>query len=176
MKKKLNFVWIDDAPDRIKFAKNLEAALDVKVTFIDVKGISIDDQLKSLISDSEPDLIIMDHSLNDAISSTYKTGSTAASYIHEEWSDCPIISITGQDILNVDIRHRSAYENMFSILKISDYYDEIYSIALGFNQMKRKNIHNVTGLIDLLNPPNQETQTRPRRNKKCRHQCLSDFR
>lgn len=158
MNDKMNFIWIDDSPDREKSAKNLATELGVEVLFVGVKNKPIDTTLKEIVSDSEPDLIIMDHSLIDAISDTYKTGSTAAAFIREEWPHCPIISMTGQDINNVDIRHRAAYESMYSIEKISEHYGSIQSIARGFKEMKEKNVKTVLELIDLFDATEEDKE------------------
>ncbi len=150
MTEKLKIVWIDDNPEREKDAKNLGESLSAQVKFIGLKNKSVDEKLSELILGEEPDLILMDHSLNNADSITYKTGSTAAFYIREQWPNCPIISITGVSLSEVDVRHKAAYEGMYPIDAISNNYFVIQAVALGFREMKKRQLTSIDAIIDLL--------------------------
>ncbi|MEQ9403867.1 MAG: response regulator [Cyclobacteriaceae bacterium] len=152
MSKRMKFLWIDDEPLRKRAADNLEEALNVDVSFIGLEGKDIDNVLHDLLTkDSEPNLIVMDHVLNKASSETFKKGSTAATVIHEKWPECPIVAITAVDLRNdIDSRQRSAYENMFRDNKISEHYQTIESIALGFNMLKKKRPVNQDEILDRL--------------------------
>ncbi len=118
--------------------------------------VEIDKVLLELVAGPEPDLIIMDHRLDMAYSNTYRTGSTAAIFIHEYWASCPIISLTGVELEEIDIRHRSLYEGMYPITRISDYYSSIMSIAEGFSTLKRKIPKDIDTLISLFIPSEED--------------------
>jgi len=156
VKQNIRFVWIDDNKDRQTDSKNLSDELEIKVDFINVNKIEIDKELTKLIQGTEPNLIIMDHSLDQVNSETYRTGSTAASFIHEHWHECPIVSFTGVDINNIDIRHKAAYEAMYPINRISDFYNTILSIAFGFDILKKNRPKDITSLIKLYNCPEDD--------------------
>ena len=158
MKKKLKFVWVDDNPARKKDSENLSSQLDITVDFLDLKGQPIDERLHHLAIGSEPDLIILDHSLDQALSETYKTGSTAATFLHEQWPECPIVSFTGVDLNDIDIRHKSAYEGMYPINRISEYYKSILSIATGFNLLKNNRPSDITSLLSKFKVPEDDQE------------------
>jgi len=159
MTNKLNFVWIDDDPDRKNKADNLEDALGVSVKFTSIKGSSVDETIENLLNDTEPDLILLDHSLDQAISKTIKTGSTAATIIHEKWPTCPIISITGIDSHDISIINRSAYEAMFPVNRISEHYVTIKSIAIGFNILKGIQSRDLSSILDFINVPEEDRES-----------------
>jgi hypothetical protein len=156
MKKKLKFVWIDDTSARKKEAENLSENINVDVKFVDVDNSEISHILNELIKNEMPDLVIMDHSLDRTISDTYRTGSTAASFLREHWKACPIVSCTGVDLENIDIRKRSAYEGIYPINRISENYDSIYSIAEGFQILKENYPKDISGLLSYFNCPDEE--------------------
>lgn len=155
---KLKFIWIDDQPKREAVARTLESSLNVKLNFVNVNGGAVDEALAKLTNGDEPDLIILDHSLDLAISQTYRTGSTAASYLHEKWPKCPIVSCTGIDIVGVDIRHKSAYEAMYPDNHISDYYETINSIAMGFKSLRESVFTDPENLVRTLSCPESDVE------------------
>lgn len=157
METKFVFVWVDDNPDRQKSAENLADRIGVQVDFIGVDKKDIDEVLKELISrDTEPDLILMDHSLIRTESETFKTGSTAALFIHEKWHECPIICVTGAEPEDVDFRQRSAYEKIIPFTRISDYDSDLLSIAVGFRDLKNNRPTNPIALMDLMATPEDD--------------------
>lgn len=157
MSSKLRFVWIDDSNEREKTAENLAIELDVYVEFVNVNKSEVDTALDDLTnSQKEPDLVILDHSLDKAYSKTYRTGSTAAVFIHEKWPTCPIISVTAVDIVNVDIRHRSVYEGMYPEFKIAENYSAFLALANGFKILKEKTPTNIDELLSKYCPPEDD--------------------
>ena len=79
MNKKLDFLWIDDEPKRIRAARSFEMAKNVKVTFEDVRTKDLFMELKRILNETEPDLILIDQIL-----STFKfTGSEPVSCTKE---------------------------------------------------------------------------------------------
>jgi len=134
---KLQFKWIDDDPVRERAAITLGEALNVDVEFIDASLEDSTMNFSSFLEEQEPDLIIIDHNLADIKSGVFRKGSTVATYIRERWSDCPIISISG-NIVEVDSQQRSLYVDLFPIERISDYYPNILSIAESFKDLKSR--------------------------------------
>lgn len=154
MSKSLKFIWIDDDPLRKRECNNLGQSLDVSIKFIDVKN---DDQaLKDVLSENEPNLILIDHNLNDIISGVFKKGSTVAVYIRETWPECPIICVTGEDINEVDSQNRLQYEDVFEINKISNYYSTILSIANSFKYLKKRRPKTLDDFLDLIDAPKKD--------------------
>jgi CheY-like chemotaxis protein len=155
MSKKINFIWIDDEPNRKASSDHLKETLKLSGLFIDVKG-DYTDGLKALFKKPEPDIILIDHNLKDISSGVFKKGSTFAAYIRETWPDCPIVCITGEDITKVDYQKRSLYEDIFSITKISKHYPTILSIAKSFRKLKEDRPKDVDDLLALMKSPKED--------------------
>jgi CheY-like chemotaxis protein len=154
--KKLKFIWIDDNPDRKKAADTMSEGLKIEIDFRELKGKPVDSELQNILSKSEPDLVLMDHSLDQADYHTIRSGSSAATILREKWQACPIVSITGTNIMDMDTRHRSAYEAIFQIESISKSYPEILAIANGFRSLKQKPPTTINEILDHLNVPEDE--------------------
>ena len=156
MREDISIVWIDDNPDREGVAENLAAAINVHVKFIDVNKREFEEQLKELISKGKPDMVILDHSLDQTKSETIRKGSTAATIIHEYWPSCPIISVTAVDKFQIDYFQRSAYEAIFPVNRISNNYETIKSIVVGFRKMNQEYPKNSNELLNLIEVPKEE--------------------
>jgi CheY-like chemotaxis protein len=138
MSNKLKFIWIDDTPQREKSAQNIGDALSVEVDFHGLKSKNVNEELQKILTGQEPNLILMDHSLDQTDYKAIRSGSSAAAIIREKWQACPIVSVTGTDISDMDTRHRSAYEAIFQFSSISKSYSKIMAIAEGFKTLKQK--------------------------------------
>jgi len=149
----MKLIWIDDNPSRKESAVNLEDEIGVKVDFKSIKGEEVEKLLLEIIQQEEPDLIIIDHILDQAVSDTIKTGSTAAIFLRDKWPSCPIVSVTAVDLDEVDFFHKSTYEYMIEAHSISKNYNKILALINGVISMKEEVISNIKQLIDLLNPP-----------------------
>jgi CheY-like chemotaxis protein len=158
MSKKLKFIWIDDNPQRLDGAKTMADQLKVSVDFKDVKNKNLNDVLAAILRGNEPNLLIIDHNLEDASSGVFKKGSTAAAYIREQWPECPIICISGVDPGVVDSQQKALYEEILPIENISKFYQDILSIAKSFALVRNNKPNNVDEFIDLLNPPIQDRE------------------
>ncbi len=153
MNKDLQIIWIDDSTERNTDATNLEDAINIEVDFRNVNKVDIDKVLSDLVKSQEPDLIIMDHSLDKAYSSVMKMGSTAAIFIHDSWPSCPIISVTAVDSKDIDTHHKSAYEAIIQSHKISENYHWIKSIVECFSELKKNNANSIRGILKFLKAP-----------------------
>ena len=153
---KLRFLWIDDDPNRAAESKNLAKSLGVAIKFENVKDKSLDDVLDRIMSEKLPDLIMLDHKLEDAITGIFKTGSTAAESIREKWPECPIVCITGMSKGEVDSRKLALYEELFEINKISKYGTYILAIAKAFNKIKKNPPSDVDDILKLLKAPKED--------------------
>ena len=151
----MDFKWIDDTPERANGANNLASALNVDVEFIDVSSEDSEERLSRLIHGKEPDLIIIDHNLEDINSGVFKKGSTVATYIREKWFDCPIVSISA-NVEDVDSQQRALYIDLFPIERISQYYSNVLSIAQSFKGLKENRPSNVGNLLDQLGTPEDD--------------------
>ncbi|WP_421945034.1 hypothetical protein [Pedobacter sp.] len=149
----LNFIWIDDLPERESEARNMEKSLGVTIEFKDVKNKELINELTKIVSGKEPDLIIIDHNLEDADSGIFKKGSSAAPFIREIWPECPIVCVSAVDIRQVDGKQKSNYEEIFSIDEISKHYWEILSIAKSFYFAKENRPQSIVDILNLLNCP-----------------------
>ena len=157
MSQKLKFIWIDDYPPRQDSAKTMAAELKVSISFKDVRNKDLQLVLAKILNGKEPDLLIIDHNLEDASSGIFKKGSTAATFIREQWPECPIICISGDPNL-VDSQQRALYEEIIPIDDISNYYSEILILAKSFKLIKENRPPDIEKLIDLLGPPEQDRE------------------
>jgi len=159
MNKKLKFVWIDDYPElREPESKNMEKRLGVNIDFKDVKNHDLNKCLEDLLKHQQPDLILIDHKFDDDKSGIFKTGSTIAALIRDNWPSCPIVCVTGVDIDEIDSQKRSLYEAVFQFHDISKFDDTILSIAKSFRKISYNPPRNIDDLLALLKPPQMEHQ------------------
>jgi CheY-like chemotaxis protein len=156
MSNKLKFIWIDDTPQREKSAQNMGEALKTEVDFHGLKNKNVNEELQSILNGQEPDLILMDHSLDQADYRAIRSGSSAAAIIREKWQSCPIVSVTGTDIVDMDTRHKSAYEAIFQFSSISKNYSKIVAIAKGFKSLKQSPPKTIDDILNHFNVPDDE--------------------
>ncbi|MGI0010714.1 MAG: hypothetical protein ACREAE_04860 [Nitrosopumilaceae archaeon] len=161
MTQKLQIIWIDDNPEeREKSAKNLQRALGAKVNFVNVKGTKLRIKLKEILELPKPDLIIIDHILDNldmTDGGVIRRGSTAGEVIRQEWLNCPIIGVTGAILIkNVDLHKKSIYESLYRIEDFSKHYKTIESLAKSFRILESKKLRDVKGLIRLLKVPEND--------------------
>ncbi len=142
--------------------------LKIVVDFVDVKK----NDLETISKHSEPDLVIVDHKLENIQTGIFRTGSTAAAYIRELWSECPVVCVTGMNKTDLDSQQRPYYEDIFEINNISKYYNSILSIARSFNLIKTKRPSNSEDLLQLLKAPKEDYE---RLKAVLPHNIKSDF-
>jgi len=158
MSKNLKFIWVDDDPARETEAHNIEKRLNVSVDFQNVKNQNLSTVLETIKSGRKPDLIIMDHRLQDVESDLFKTGSTVAEIIREKWPVCPIVCVTAVEPKEIDSHKRFIYEDVFDISNISNYYLSLLSIAQSFKKLQSKKIENIEQLIRFLKVPKEDKE------------------
>ena len=156
MSGKLKFIWLDDTYQREESAKVMGARLSADVEFISLNRKDIDDELNNLRNRDEPDLILMDHSLESADIRTVRNGASAATILREHWHNCPIVSVTGVGNEEMDSFQRSAYDAIFDFNKISQSYSTILAIANGFRALKSNYPKNVEDILDFLDVPQDD--------------------
>ncbi len=156
MKKQLQLLWIDDEPKRETEAENLEKRLNIDVVFRDVKHKKLQDELQDVLSGKMPDLILMDHKLADVEKDGFRTGSTAAEVIREQWAECPIICVTGVSLKDVDFHQKFIYEDVFDIAQLSQYDSSLVAIAESFKSLQGNRPQNTNDLIERLGTPDDD--------------------
>lgn len=157
MNKKLAFLWIDDMPGRRTTSDNLKRNLNVKLEFLNLKNKNIEEELLEIQSRQVPDLIVLDHKLEEIGSGLFKLGSTVATFLREKWPECPMIGITAADIrVDVDFQQREAYEEIYSSSQISRHYRTIHSIAKSFKQLRENRPEDVESMLSLMKAPAED--------------------
>lgn len=157
MSKRLQFLWIDDLPSRRVTADNMKRKLNVRLDFTNVRNTDIDTELRKIQEMPEPDLIILDHKLEEIRSGLFRTGSTVAAYLREKWPECPMIGITAANVrTDVDFQQREAYEEIYPSIVISRHYQTIYSIAKSFKILREKKPTTVDSVLGLMKTPKDE--------------------
>jgi len=160
--KKFNFIWIDDDPERKSNAGSIEANLEIHVDFVDIKGMDVKEVIEIIhhrFRRKEPDLVLMDHKLDKLQGDHLSTGSSVAELIREIWPACPIVAVTAVDInRDIDLKKRSAYEDVFSIHEISNRYATLISISEGYSRLKMNPPQSVGNLLMLLQVPEDDKE------------------
>lgn len=150
---KPRIIWVDDQKEREPNAQNLAYFIKADVQFESVENKEIEPIINKILESEEPDLVILDHSLDRAISNTFHRGSTLATYIREKWNRCPIVSCTHMDIENIPIRSLSNYDHVYELSKISTEYDSIKALIEGFNQLRSLKIDSYMSFVNSLLAP-----------------------
>lgn len=156
MSNKLNIFWIDDDSSRKKESESLGNRVKANVDFISVEKQVLLDELNKILSKQMPDLILMDHRLNDVKGSGIEAGSIAAEILREKWQDCPIVCITAVPLKDIDLHKQSIYEAVFEIEKISEYDSTLLSIARSFQELQKKRPQDKDDFIGILKAPEDD--------------------
>jgi CheY-like chemotaxis protein len=159
VKKKIKIKWFDDYPLNESHAISMQKNLNCEVNFIGIKGFHIDDLNKKLkeLETKSPDLIIIDHRLNNLNGNYPLTGSTVAEMIREKLPEIPVVGVTSIDInRDIDFNQRSSYEAIFELSKISDNYETLISIADSYSHLRKNPIKDIQGILDSLRAPREE--------------------
>jgi len=152
----MTIYWLDDNSARIQESKNISEALNASVIFFDLYNKNLEEELASIAQKKEPDVILLDQNLENATTGTFKKGSTAAAFLKENWPDCPIICVTGENIEEFSNYQRYSYEEVLPINKISEYYEIIESIATSFKNLKRDPPKVISDITTKLKAPERD--------------------
>jgi CheY-like chemotaxis protein len=150
MSTKLKFTWIDDNPERASDASNMKKRLNVSMAFKNAKAVDLNTLLNQIIKGIKPDLIIVDHNLDQIKSGLFKKGSTVAAYLREKWVDVPVICITAVPLNEVDNNQKSLYDEIFEAINIARHYKTIISIAKSFKKFRENKPNTVDDLLSYL--------------------------
>ncbi len=157
MSKNLQFIWIDDDPSREREVQNIEEATSARVIFINVKSQDLGVILSKLLEGEPPDLILMDHKLENVKFPLIETGSSAAEILREKWPTYPIICITAVGPANISSHRRNIYEEVLDSSSISQHYPTLVSIAESFTRLRAQREWSVDQILDLLQVPEVDT-------------------
>ncbi len=115
--------------------------------------------LKTLLEDSSPQLVIIDHVLDKAAGDTHPIllkGSTIAEGLKEIWPSCAVVGVTNApNLTEIDLRTQGTYDALFPFQDFKKYFDRISGIADGFALLGKKRLTQRT-LVKLLKPPEDE--------------------
>ena len=154
-----NILWIDDDPARENTYKRVvEGAFsqNVVLQFQCVESKSLFGTIDAL--PVKPDLIIIDHFLAAAQhdkNSGIPTGISAAIYLRQKWSDCPIIGVTADNNSDKDDFDKTAFEmcaynEIIFLDRFSDSVSFLPIITNGFQQVGTiRNLEEIKGLLGL---------------------------
>ena len=157
MKPSGGILWIDDNPDREKRAIQLEEATGLKVQFISVKGMDLEQELPTIRAKAQPGLVIIDHVLNGTTSQHWaQFGSTLAGFFRETWPGCPIFGITAAGNLGAIDFERYAYDELIDYDTFSAYVQYVPNVIDGFGKCSK--VRDINEWIRLLKPPKGEDE------------------
>ncbi len=159
--KKLLFFWIDDTSTRSSMCTQIvefktQKSVKAKAHFIHVNGENPGALFSKNVEElGTPDLVVMDHFLNRKVTKQDgipTKGSTVAEFIREGYK-IPIVAITAAAKMDDVERYKEAYDDVCDVTNFRTYIESLYTIALGFQELRRKRITDKTGLIKLFKAP-----------------------
>lgn len=162
MKKIFNVTWIDDIKTRENIASSLDDYKDIfypnmkfRKNFVSAKGKSFNEVINDIFRTKEPDIMIVDHFLNQMTnSSNISKGSTFAQILREKWPTCPIIGISAVANRNdIDISNRLVYDDFFLFENFSSKFTTLLVIASNFYLLKKIKFNNIDDILETLKPP-----------------------
>ena len=155
---RMNCIWIDDRSQRKSTAEAFRRDTGVSLSFVNALGEDINDVLKTVVSDAQPDIVIVDHVLDKtAPARTISKGSTVAEALREDWPTCPIVGITAATKRHdVHARQRQVYDELLSGDSFSDHFNHLVSLAEGFRRIAQMRSASKDALLALLSPPDED--------------------
>jgi len=154
-------LWIDDNPERCKFARNLEEESGFKADFRDVKGKNLAKYLPSVLRSRRPALAIIDHVLDKTASEKriFETGASVAEIVRQTWPSCPVMCVTAVGKMeSIDERTRRLYDDLFLIEDFEAVLPRFPVIAHDFLRVSSSRFRKPDGLLRLLDVPPQDRQ------------------
>jgi len=172
MRKNAQILWIEDDPQTEQRAVQLEEDTGMSVEFICVRGKDLEEELSNINKGySNPNLIIIDHVLNDTRSEQWaRLGSSFTGFFRAMWEKCPVFGITrAENREEIDIE-RYAYDELMDYTRFSEYIEYIPNVVEGFKKCRK--VDSIEKWIALLKGPKDESE----RIKGCMaHDAKTDF-
>lgn len=168
MIKKMIFWWIDDSSDRQKTSANLARHLGIEVYFSNVSNkdllFEIQKELSAKFNTRHPDLIIVDHKLQNVSQGMIETGSSLSEILREHhkgrkyWLSIPIVCISAVDPKDVPLQEKLVYEDFFNDANFNSKYSTLSAIARAFQFITKKSPQNIDDLLKLIAVPKEEIE------------------
>jgi hypothetical protein len=165
--RRIKILWIDNDKSRNDHLKSMrkfsyrdkyDNAIykDAECNFINVTKKTIEDILKDI--KLSYDVIIVDHFL-DGVKGVAKLGMTWAGFLREMRVAAPIVCVTAAEKKEkVSKVIFNEYDDLFSENDIGDYFENIFSIAVGFRRIKELSDVRKEKVIELLKPPDNDIE------------------
>lgn len=152
--------WIDDDPTRKEDSDNLGARINVPTKFWNLYEKDIAEEVNEILSQKQPTLILIDHSLVNTTNPILKKGSTVSQWIREEWPMIPIHCVTSSDPKEINHSSSRAYESIIQFNELSKNDEFIKSCFEGFSKLNDipKNKYNSEMYCGLLEPNDDEIE------------------
>lgn len=161
MKPHGKILWIDDGPERCKFARNLEEESELRVDFRDIKDKDLAEYLPAVLRSRQPALAIIDHVLDKTVSEkrVFETGASVAEVLRHKWPSCPIMCVTAVGKMeSIDERTRRLYDDIFLITEFETVLPRFRVIARDFRRVSSSRFRKPDGLLRLLDVPKPDRQ------------------
>ena len=161
MKSQGRILWIDDNPERRKFASHIKDESGLSVDFCDVKGKKFADYLSDVLERRQPALVILDHVLDKTASEkrVFKTGASVAEVLRYKWPSCPIICVTAAEKMKfIDERTKRLYDDIFLITEFGTVLPRFRVVARDFRRVSSSRLRKPDDLLQLLDTPKPDRQ------------------
>lgn len=155
---KIKVLVLDDDPAR-KFAYlQMGANEKIKVDFQCLRDADTSMVIKGLSKDNAPDIVFVDHRLDNTSSANFmRTGKCVTPILREKWPGSPIVGVTAAKKDCLDHDGNSFYEEVFDFADISQLEDFVLPIIDGYRSLK--DISDAAKFADLLNAPEDEVES-----------------
>ncbi|MBT3200924.1 MAG: response regulator [Phycisphaerales bacterium] len=161
MSRQTRVLWLDDSPRRKRAADDLNGIAGCSVTFRDVHGKNLVDELAKMLSGPRADLVIVDHFLDKTLISEqpFARGSTVAQAIKENWSSCPVVGITAANKrTDIPTSQMQLYDELCSSDEFGKMRPRLKIIADGFRGLTRMRGISVEHFLKHLRSPKDDLE------------------
>ncbi len=155
-----NFLWIDDEASRRTTAEILKKNTCTEVHFHDASKDKedLEKQIDKLMLKHMPDLVIVDHRLDNATGELWNklkaTGATAAEIIKNLDPNMPVVCVTKVDPhKEITFAQEASYDAILNAAHLTQKNQILIALAQGFRQIKKSPPRNEEEVLQYLGCP-----------------------
>ena len=171
MSRQLQFLWIDDDPDRVEHYRALiefPGGVTRKKANLCVHSVArrdsatVPDAVAEIAAiHPKPDLIIIDQVFSAAGGTLMKEGSSVATILREQWTDVPIVGVSAALDQQAKRKHfhrlkTAEYIDLFDWSDLPQHIPELYVISSNFKRLVASALGDTSTILTLLKCPKSD--------------------
>jgi hypothetical protein len=161
VKPKGHILWIDDNPERHKFASLIQEESEFRADFRDVKDENLAEYLPDVLRSRPPAMVIIDHVLDKTASQKriFETGASVAEVVRHKWPSRPVLCVTAVgNMKSIDERTKRLYDGLFLIEDFGVVLPRLPVIARDFLRVSSSRSSKPDRVLALLDVPQQDRE------------------